>query len=105
MAQPARTLSLIGEIFTHRLAFASDLTPLTPAISGDWCVAPGGGKDAARATLIEVKSGGRRAEIVLERAVTMAVRLQKEVLCVGDDRGRLLVMELRGGQLLRNMRV
>ena len=74
IAGQSRPLSLSGEkgLF-HIISFAVGLMPQS---------------NEARATLIDVKSGRGRAEIVLERAGTMAMRLQNEVLCVGNERGR-----------------
>jgi hypothetical protein len=79
--------------------------PVTPSIFGNWVAAPVIDKHEARVLLIDVKEGKVRAEIALEKANTLAVRLQSQVLTVADNRGRLLAIEINSGHLIRNLRI
>ncbi len=79
--------------------------PITPSIFGNWVAAPVIDKHEARVLLIDVKEGKVRAEIALEKSNTLAVRVQKEVVTIGDNRGRLLAMEINSGHLIRNLRI
>jgi hypothetical protein len=79
--------------------------PATPAIFGNWVAAPVLEKDGARVLLVDVKEGKVRAEITLEKAQEVALRLQKEALTIGDNRGRLLAIEFNSGHMIRNLRI
>ena len=79
--------------------------PTTPSIFGNWVAASVMDKDDARVLLIDGKEGKVRAEIVLEKSNALAVRVQREVLTLADNRGRLLVMEINSGHLIRNLRI
>jgi hypothetical protein len=79
--------------------------PVRPSISGNWVAAPVIDKPEARVLLIDVKEGKVRAEIALEKAHTLAVRLQSQVLTVADNRGRVLAIEINSGHLIRNLRI
>jgi hypothetical protein len=79
--------------------------PVTPSIFGNWVAASVMDKDEARVLLIDGKEGKVRAEIVLEKATTLAVRVQSEVVAIADNRGRVLVMEINSGHLIRNLRI
>jgi hypothetical protein len=106
------TLSVNGvirdEIQTHsndESKTIDEYKPVPPAIFGNWVAAPVLEKGQARVLLVDVKEGKVRAEITLEKAQELAVRVQKEVLTVGDNRGRLLVMEFNSGHMIRNLRI
>jgi hypothetical protein len=82
-----------------------EYNPVIPSIFGNWAAASVIDKTEARVLLIDVKEGKVRAEIALEKASDIVVRVQKDVLTVGDNRGRLLVMEINSGHLIRNLRI
>jgi hypothetical protein len=77
----------------------------TPSIFGNWVAAPVIDKNDTRVLLIDVKEGKVQAEIVVEKSQEPVVRVQKDVLTITDNRGRLLVMEINSGHLIRNLRI
>jgi hypothetical protein len=79
--------------------------PTIPSIYGNWVAALVMDENEAWVLLIDVKEGKVRAEIALEKAQEAVVRVQKDVLTIGDNRGRLLVMEINSGHLIRNLRI
>jgi hypothetical protein len=81
------------------------LRPALPSIFGNWDAAPRVDHEGAQVLLMELKVGNLRAEITLEKANEVTVRVQKEVLMMADNRGRLLAMNLNSGHLIRNLRI
>ena len=61
--------------------------------------------DAVRVVLVDVAQGRIRAQLRLEAAREVCLRLDAETLTMGDDRGRLLVLDLDHGWLLRDVRI
>ena len=80
-------------------------TAAIPAINDEWLVAAGYSGGAARLLLMDLSGYKERAEIVAEGATTVAVRLGESSLTVADDRGRVLVIDLEQGRLLRDLRL
>ncbi len=76
-----------------------------PAISDDWVAAPVIDRTEARVSLVDLQQGEVRAEFTLERATEVRVRLQSQALTIADSRGRLLALDLRSGQLIRDLRL
>jgi hypothetical protein len=81
------------------------LRPALPSIFGNWVAAPRVDQEGAQVLLMDLKVGNLRAEITLEKANEVTVRVQKEVLMMADNRGRLLAMNLNSGHLIRNLRI
>lgn len=82
-----------------------DWEPGDLALSGDWLAASAVGPNAARAYLVHRVTGRLKAEVVLHRARRVTLRLQKQVLALADDRGRILVLDLENGQIRRDLRL
>lgn len=76
-----------------------------PSIFGNWVAASVIEKNEVRVLLIDVKAGKVRAAITLEKSQEPVVRVQKESVTIADNRGRLLVMEINSGHLIRNLRI
>jgi hypothetical protein len=54
---------------------------------------------------IDATSLATRLELVLARSRHACVRLTETHLAVGDDRGRVIVVELAHGRVVRDLRV
>jgi hypothetical protein len=81
------------------------LPALSPAVSEEWAAGlfPQAGGVLCR--LVDLAALKTRAIFELEGATTASARLTDEHLTLTDDLGRLLVLDLRHGRLLRNTRI
>jgi hypothetical protein len=50
-------------------------------------------------------TGRVKAEVLLGRSQRVTLHLQGQILCLTDDRGRVLVLDLEYGQIRRDMRL
>jgi hypothetical protein len=86
-----------------------DWEPGELAITGDWLVGSACGPAAARVFVVHRGTGRVKAEVTLGRAQRVAVHfqghLQGQILCLTDDRGRVLVLDLEYGQIRRDLRL
>jgi hypothetical protein len=73
--------------------------------SGDWNAAAVVGREGSRVFLVRSGETSPAAEIALGRARQPEIRLQETVLTVADELGRLVVLDLERGEVLRNLRV
>jgi hypothetical protein len=114
-AGPSRTWStLVDASVTLRLTSGPTVKSLRvgdenehpgePVLTSDWVAAWLRGPDGCRVLLLDTSRGRIRTEIQLARAQRVALRLGKEFLTIGDDTGRLLLVELAQGQLVRDHR-
>ncbi len=83
----------------------NDAMRLSPIASEEWVVAGIRTPEACELFLFDQGRRSLCAKILLEGAGSIACRFQEETLTVTDDRGRLLVVDLRQGRLLRNLRL
>ncbi|HZS05961.1 MAG TPA: bpX6 domain-containing protein [Blastocatellia bacterium] len=108
----------IGEDHGWRLRFYADRTNGrellvggegetmgAPAICGNWIAATVTDAAGTRVLLIETSTGKEKAVINLSGSQNVCLRPQSETLTMADDRGRILVLQLSDGQLLRNLRL
>jgi hypothetical protein len=79
--------------------------PGKPALTADWVAAWLRGPCGCRVLLLGTSRGRIRAEIQLARAQRVALRLGTEFLTIGDDTGRLLMLELAQGRLVWDRRI
>jgi hypothetical protein len=79
--------------------------PAAPSLAGDWAALPVHRPEAILVHLIHLPSATVRAEVALNRAEQVSLRLTPRSLAVADDRGRVLVLDLEQGQVRRDFRV
>jgi len=82
-----------------------DWEPGELALSGDWLVGSASGAAAARVFTVHRGTGRVKAEVLLGRAQRVTLHLQGHSLCLTDDRGRVLVLDLEYGQIRRDLRL
>jgi hypothetical protein len=82
-----------------------DWEPGDLALTGDWLVGSARGPGAARVFMIHRGAGRVKAEVLLGRAQRVNLHLQGQNLCLTDDRGRVLVLDLEYGQIRRDLRL
>ena len=78
--------------------------PGEPTLTRDWVATWLRAPDSCRVLVLDTKHARIRAEIQLARAQHVALRLGPEFLTVGDDMGRLLLLDLAQGRLIRDHR-
>ena len=81
-----------------------DAFPLDVALAEEWITVIRGSNDGITCWVASKEKRRVRAEIYLEGARAARMRLHPNHLTLCDDRGRVLVLELGQGQLLRNLR-
>ena len=79
--------------------------PGEPAVAGDWAALPILTSEAVLVRLIHLPSAAVRAEVALDRAARVTLRLTAQSLTLADDRGRVMVLDLENGQVRRDFRV
>ncbi len=81
------------------------LPPGPLALNPLWVALAGAGPDHREVRLFDRARMRQRAHLRLDGASEVAVRICGTRLAVGDDRGRVLVLDLEEGALLRDLRV
>jgi hypothetical protein len=77
-----------------------------PAAREHWVAVPVSDPGRSRVVLFHRGRGNRlRAELLLNGSATPVVRLTDKTLCVADERGRVYVIDLDSGRVLRNIRL
>jgi hypothetical protein len=79
-------------------------SPLAPVLDERHMIVLAGAPEA-RVLALRVADRSVAATVHLEGAAIVSARLAGESLCVCDDRGRLLVIDLAHGRVLRDLRV
>jgi hypothetical protein len=79
--------------------------PCGLASTRDWLAAPVPTDGGFCCHLFDVEQWAHRATVTLQGAARLALRLTANHLVLCDDLGRLLVMDLSSGRLLRDLRV
>jgi hypothetical protein len=79
--------------------------PAEPAAAGDWAALPVHGPGEILVHLVHLPSAAVLAEIALDRAARVTLRLTPQSLTLADDRGRVMVLDLENGQVRRDFRV
>ncbi len=87
------------------VVLADEGLPLALAAGAGWVASAVRISDGVRVCLHDDPTLTRRAEIDLDGAGRVAIRLSDDALTVADDRGRVLVVELTLGDLVRDARV
>jgi len=82
-----------------------DWEPGELTLTGDWLVGSAHGPGAARVFAVHRGTGRVKAEVILGRAQRVTLHLQGQTLCLTDDRGRVLVLDLEYGQIRRDLRL
>jgi len=80
-----------------------DREDMLPRFAGNWLVAEARDEERSDLYLCDV-DGTTRAHFALEGATRVAVTKQSDTLALADDRGRVLVLDLRRGVLTHNLR-
>jgi MoxR-vWA-beta-propeller ternary system domain bpX6 len=78
--------------------------PGQPVMTSEWVATWVRGPDYCRVVLLDTKRLHIRGEIRLERAQRVALRLGELFLTIGDDAGRVLLVDLADGRLVRDRR-
>jgi hypothetical protein len=78
--------------------------PGQPVVTSDWVATWVRGPDYCRILLLDTKDLRIRAELHLERAQRVTLRLGTAFLTIGDDAGRVLLLDLADGRLVRDRR-
>jgi hypothetical protein len=87
------------------LPFPGTGKPAEPAVAGDWAALPVLTSETILVHLVHLPSAAVRAEIALDRATRVTLRLAPQSLSLADDRGRALVLDLENGQVRRDFRL
>ncbi|BDI29531.1 hypothetical protein CCAX7_15820 [Capsulimonas corticalis] len=90
---------------TRQVFFHKENKPLHIALSDEWIVASTSTENGVCCRLLDTKTLTVRLRIHLNGAKTVSARVGLENVTIGDDRGRLLVVDLRRGDLVRDLRV
>jgi hypothetical protein len=91
------------------VGFCFDLTPPcqveNPRIAGEWVAVPVHELGGLRVYLMHRSRSAVAGTFTLERTTRAAIRLTHESLTLADDLGRVLVIDLDHGQVVRNLRL
>lgn len=88
------------------LAIGDDLcVPLAPEIFGTKIVSPVLAKDGVAVRLFDLQSKDGAAQLILRGANQVSTRLTENTLTVGDNLGRVIVVDLRRNCSIRNLRI
>jgi hypothetical protein len=79
--------------------------PFRLAVGETLAAVPYASEGCCGVDVIDLHEGSVRARFVLGGARRACARMQGQALVLGDDRGRILVLDLESGQLLRDLRV
>jgi hypothetical protein len=86
-------------------ASGSSHEPLDVAMSGSWIVASTHSDNGVCCRIVDTKALIVRLELHLNGAQSVTTRVGADYVTIGDDRGRLIVIDLLRGNLVRNLRV
>ncbi len=85
--------------------YSPQAQPMQPILTESWVAAPFRFAHGVCIRLYERSKGKHCATLTLYGATLLSVRLNDTHLTLADDRGRLLVLDLNTGNLLRDLRV
>ena len=89
-----------------QLGFSDELhRPLTPEVSGKWLASPALEKDGVRVRVIDLERKDVTGQLLFEGATEISTRLARETLTATDNLGRVIVVDLRRGERIRNFRI
>lgn len=100
--------SLDLHVFEEKFEFSiGDETcePLVPEIFGRRIVSPVRAKDVVRVRLIDLQIKDVTAQLFFVGANQVSTRLTENTLTVADNLGRVIVIDLRRGERIRNFRI
>ncbi len=100
-----RTVLHVHGASSFAVPLAGTGKPGEPAVAGDWAALPVLSAETILVHLIHVPSMAVRAEVALDRASRVTLRLTPQSLTLADDRGRVMVLDLENGQVRRDFRV
>jgi hypothetical protein len=102
---PSLLWSRDGQRWSERRIGEAGEGPASLVASETWIAAGVREPRAVRVLLLDAKEGNVRTQIRLEGAERVCLRLSGETLSLADDRGRVLVLDLDQGWLLRDLRI
>ncbi len=82
-----------------------DWEPGELVLSGEWVLGSAFGSNSARVYMVHRGTGKVKGEVVLGRTRRVTLHVQGQTLCLADDRGRVLVLDLEYGQIRRDLRL
>jgi hypothetical protein len=94
-----------GELLRELEVSAEECNPLTPAINSEWVASAIVKQAGALVTLANVNHLMARLYVSLPETGDVSVRLSSEAMMVADARGRVLVIDLETGKLMRDLRL
>lgn len=100
-----RTSLLCGPTYTMPLDEPVDFAPSTLIARGRFCIIGGPSADAYHVAVVYTRTMRVVARLTLAGASTASVRYRELVLMVGDDRGRVISVDLRTGRVRRDLRI
>jgi hypothetical protein len=77
----------------------------SPRIAGEWVAVPVYEPEGLRVYLVHRSRSAVAGTVTLGRTTRAAIRLTHESLTLADELGRVLVVDLDHGQVIRNLRV
>jgi hypothetical protein len=94
-----------GAVATETWIGGPDSRPGVLAASTNWVAVAVSNAAGSYVVLLNVRSAAPRAEVVLVGSTSTVVKLTDKMLCVADERGRVYVIDLDSGRVLRNIRL
>jgi hypothetical protein len=100
------TVRIFRDHLKHELSIGPYGIPDWPIlIEGEWFTLMRRTETSITIDIIQTDQGPPCARIVLHGATSVSMRFQGDALVVGDDKGRLLIFDVRYGVLRQNRRV
>jgi len=94
-----------GKVFREIPLFNCAKVPYRMVVSYHWMAFPIPVQNGARLLLIDTKETQLRFNLLLTGAEHVAIKIADGKLVVTDDKGRLIVIDLASGRVLRNLRI
>ncbi|MCW3094570.1 MAG: hypothetical protein JWL77_188, partial [Chthonomonadaceae bacterium] len=98
-------VELIASVHFSDSFYSPQAQPMQPILTETWIAVPFRFAQGVCARLYDRTQGKHRATLTLHGASLLTVRLSDTHLTLADDRGRLLVLDLTTGKLIRDLRV
>jgi hypothetical protein len=102
------------QVFDGQLLVGEHVVPLGPQaspadstlkVTKSWAAAATARNGGAQVVLVNLATGACALRVELEGAVRVGLRLDAEQLVIADDRGRVRVLALDDGRILRDLRL
>jgi hypothetical protein len=98
-------MMLCGPTYTLPLESMEGMHSVTLRVRGRFCIVGGVVGDGYRVHVVYTRTMRVVARLTLAGATSASIRYRDLVLMVGDDRGRVISVDLRYGRVRRDLRV